>query len=311
MNPNLKKSYWSWISRFLAFIGIVWAIWLLWEAIPLFIANIDKIKFEWLTIILLGNTISTYLIYEAFFILFNILNKDTYSKLDLANLYFTGQIFKHLPGRVWGIVYQSTTGYKVDPSVWIVVNSKFMLLSLWFSLWMTLSCLAIIYAEYIGWLLFIIGIFIYHILWNKKNYLFMVKILKNCKFKKINSLILNIEKFSEIKKELKIKIFIYFLLSWIIYFTVWAGYGVAWPGLNAESGILLCCLYTLAWFIGYISLVTPSGIGVREVSFIYLAKDFPPDAIAGMAILGRTIMIFIDIFLGILFATIKRVSNNA
>ena len=86
-------------------------------------------------------------------------------------------------------------------------------------------------------------------------------------------------------------------------------YGIAWPSLTALDGIRLCGIYTLAWFFGYISFVSPSGLGVREAAFFLLAKDFPPDAIAGMALLGRVTLLLVDIILGLIYLYAGNGSN--
>jgi uncharacterized membrane protein YbhN (UPF0104 family) len=64
----------------------------------------------------------------------------------------------------------------------------------------------------------------------------------------------------------------------------------------------MCAYYMVAWFVGYVSLLTPSGLGVRELVFAWLAKDFPPDAVALMAVVGRVSLLAVDLALGLAFA---------
>jgi uncharacterized membrane protein YbhN (UPF0104 family) len=64
----------------------------------------------------------------------------------------------------------------------------------------------------------------------------------------------------------------------------------------------LCAFYMVAWFVGYVSLLTPSGLGVRELVFAWLAKDFAGDAVALMAVVGRINLLFVDLFMGLAFA---------
>ena len=77
---------------------------------------------------------------------------------------------------------------------------------------------------------------------------------------------------------------------------------MAWPRLSAFDGTVLCAMYTLAWFIGYVTLISPSGMGVRELAFALIAHRYPPDVIAGMAIIGRVMLLATDVFLGMAFA---------
>ncbi len=61
----------------------------------------------------------------------------------------------------------------------------------------------------------------------------------------------------------------------------------------------------LAWFVGYVSLLTPSGLGIRELVFVWLANEFPPDAVALMAVIGRISLLAIDLVMGLIFCALR------
>ena len=128
-----------------------------------------------------------------------------------------------------------------------------------------------------------------------------MNILSKFNIKIFNQVLLGFLYYSKTDLSVKGRIFTLFLLSWLIYLGCWTGYSWAWPGLSPIDAVWLCAFYTLAWFAGYISLITPSGLGVRELVFIALAKDFPPDIITGITISGRIILLLVDLIFGLFF----------
>lgn len=83
------------------------------------------------------------------------------------------------------------------------------------------------------------------------------------------------------------------LLLW--YGVVWLVFGLAtamvyrsFSGVPSVSFMWLIGVNVAAWFIGYISLITPMGLGVREVAFVKLTADIVPSALASLiAIISR------------------------
>ena len=51
----------------------------------------------------------------------------------------------------------------------------------------------------------------------------------------------------------------------------WMMLAVAWPALADLDLVRFCAVYTLAWFIGFISILAPGGIGIRELAFASMA----------------------------------------
>ena len=100
----------------------------------------------------------------------------------------------------------------------------------------------------------------------------------------------------------RLKIFLFFSIASILYYASWFLNGMGYPPLGAGGGLQLGALYMLAWFVGYVSLVTPSGLGIRELVFVWLANDFPGDAVALMAVIGRISLLAVDLIMGLIFA---------
>ena len=89
--------------------------------------------------------------------------------------------------------------------------------------------------------------------------------------------------------------------SWTFYFLAWQALGRAFPDATGQDMLLLCATYTIAWVIGFLSLVTPSGLGAREAAFLLLS---PADNLAGLAVLALLVrfwLLLIDVVLCLLF----------
>lgn len=291
----------QWMGLPVTFLALGWAIWLLWDAFPMFRDSLSQIKTGWLLFVLLGNTLSAYLIFEAFYLLFEQMRTNAYNKHELANLYFTGQLIKHLPGRVWSIAYQVAMGDRASASEWIVINLVFTVLSIWFALWVSISVLAFTFDWKWGVFFLAFGTLIYIYISKGMIFDFLLKILDRFSISTIENITNSFKCFAGVQGKERFKIWLLFVSGWLVYFIAWAGYGFAWDKLTPLDGVWLCAFYTIAWFFGYISLVTPSGLGIRELVFVALARDFPPDVIATIAITSRALLLVIDLIFGVIF----------
>lgn len=289
------------LLKLLSISAIAWVVFILWDTWPQAKDSLYKLEVKWLLLTLTGTIIGSYLLFEGFLQLFRLIRPNAYSHLQLAHLFFTGQLMKHLPGRIWGITYQASKAQQVSLTEWTVVNVVFMLLTMFFSVTVTalffLSSISMIYTIAFA----ILTILIYYSLWRNCSIAKAVRMLGKLRFKVAKSISVALQNYTKISVAEKTKIFVTFIVSWLFYYLGWGFFGVGWPQLTFADGLMLCALYTLAWFIGYISFVTPSGAGVREVSFLYLASSFPADAVAAMIILGRFLLLASDFILGAAF----------
>jgi glycosyltransferase 2 family protein len=305
MNNHHWQERWKPFFITLSFIAILWVTYLLFNGIKDLKENFTSINLYWLLFVLIFNIISGYFGFEAFRLIFNTIKPNIYEKKFLGNLYFTAQLIKHLPGRIFGIAYQVNRGGSATIGEWLVINSAYMAINTAFALWTAVTVAGIMIDFRIGLLAFLIGATSYFLFWHPVLFR-QISIFLNFIFKsKARNIVNSIEILISSSLGFKLKIFFLFSISWILYLLAWAGYGAAWPSLKAVDGVWLCGIYTLAWFAGYVSFISPSGIGVRELVFVFLAKDFPPDAVAGMAILGRFVLLAVDIILGLIFLRFK------
>lgn len=304
------RKHLKWLFMLLAMVALAWAIWLLWDAWPELRTNLPRLRLRWLLLTLVGNLLAGYLGFEAFRALFERMRPGSYGRTGLGHLYFTGQLMKHLPGRIWGVTYQSTTGDRATLAEWVSVSAVYMVLTTGFALWVAGIVLGFMFGWAWGLLALAAGGFLYIFAWQARPLTALLVKLRKLPLRALARICDALQPFANVDPRFKMIVGCWFLASWLVYLLAWAGYGMAWPDLTAADGIWLCAIYTVAWFAGYVSLISPSGVGVRELVFVVLAHRFPPDAVAGMVVLGRVMLLVVDLLLGVLFAPFRSALRN-
>lgn len=292
---------WRWLFLPLSVAALLWAGYLLSGAVPTLMDDLARVNAGWLLFTVLGCCLSAYLGFEGFRELFDKFRPGIYKRLPLAHLYFTGQLMKHLPGRIWSVAYQSAAGHRASITEWVGVNVVHMTLITAFAVWISVTAVFWTYGWMPGLVAFACGTGLYALLWNNRLLRPLLELVQRIPIRPVANLCSALLPVADAGSRFKVSVFFWFSISWVVYFLAWAGFGMAWPGLDASDGIWLCALYTAAWLAGYLSMISPSGLGVRELVFVGLAQDFPVDAVAAMAIFGRVILLLVDIVLGLAF----------
>lgn len=300
-----KKAWyerWRWLfMTVVTLAALVWTILLLRDALPELRADLPRLQAWWLLLPMAGLVACGYIGFEAFRALLLHVKPQVYGRLALGHLYFVAQLMKHLPGRVWGIAYQTTAGNQVNLAVWASVTVTHMVIATGVAVWMAMAVMGFAYSPELGALALVSGLAAYAIGWQRRPLTMLLALISRLPgrmFARAGSALLP---FVEASFRFKLRILLLFGSYWLIYLVSWAGYGLAWPGLSPADGMVLCALYVIAWMAGYFSLITPSGLGVRELVFVFLAHRFPPDAVAGLAIFGRAMLLVADILLGAIY----------
>ena len=66
------------------------------------------------------------------------------------------------------------------------------------------------------------------------------------------------------------------VISWIAYGVAYYHFLNSFYSINLVTGIKFTGIYTISWLIGYLSLLTPGGLGIREGVQVYLLNMFIP-----------------------------------
>jgi len=281
----------------------IWVIWLMVRVWPEFSARIDQVSLSLLSIGLLLSLGAAYLTFEAFVILVRLFGIPALPRREIGHLYFTTQLLKHLPGRIWGIGYQwAVGGTRRTLGNWVLVNVCHTLLATFFALWSAALALGLLRGTKWVALVLVMGPVAYAMFWLlgssgavSRWFAYLPKRICDLCQSMLGLL-------GNASVSARLRLFLCFAASWLIYYASWFLSGLAYPPLGGIGGVGLCAYYMLAWFVGYVSLLTPSGLGVRELVFVWLAKDYPGDAVALMAVVGRVSLLSVDLILGLLFA---------
>lgn len=298
-----SRLVWKLVTAAVTVVSLIWILWLLVKVWPDLAAHAAEIRVAPLLSGLALSLAASWLTFEAFAMLVRMLGVSGLPRSEMAHLYFTAQLLKHLPGRVWGIGYQWAAGRAVASlGDWLLINTVHALLATFFALWSAWLALGFGHGSQWELLAATAGCFAYIAGWlliSSRRLWGWLEWLPG----RIGTLgrgVLDILLRTPVS--FRLWIFVLFALSSLVYYAGWFMYGASYAPLGGGGGVQLCALYMLAWFVGYVSLLTPSGLGVRELVFAWLAKDFPGDAVALMAVIGRGSLLSVDLILGLMFA---------
>ncbi len=247
-------------------------------------------------------TASAFTAYFAFWVLFQQAFPGAFSPREVAHFYFASQLLKHLPGRGWGVAYQAAmTRNRIPIAVWANVNVAHAILSMCFAMLFAAAAIAWWYSLLAGTITLFVGLLAILHLWQPRYLNWLVACVRVLPKRLEDSLFPSLVSLISLDGRLKVRVVAALTFGWLIYFGSWACYGAAFPGLGPDGGIYFAATYSIAWLVGYLTIVTPSGLGVRELAFAVLAADFPPDVVVYGMLIGRLGLTATDLCLGLLF----------
>lgn len=283
----------------LALIALGWTAWLLareWGNVPIRALSPSVLPATLAFALLIGSMLGSFVSFRWALIA---ASTERVSLLRIMRLHFVAQLFKHLPGRFFGVVYQIASAADIaTPGQWLAANAAYMLLTLWAAMLVPVSVLGVtggipaIAAA--GAVLVLVAVPLMLRGRSLGDASTMLPPMRRIVRLVDSSLCLLA------RKELA-NATLWMLFSWGLYLVAWVVFAEAIDGLGASAGARLCALYTLAWAAGFLSILTPSGFGVRELVFAVLASDFSPEVVAYVAVLGRVALVAADLLLGLAF----------
>jgi len=282
--------------------SLAWVLWLLADVWPQLAAQRGRLQVSWLLEGFVLSLLASGFSGAAFVVLAPLFGVHGLRGIELAHFYFSGQVLKHLPGRVWGIGYQ----WASSPAIggfrgWLLANVMHLLLGMFFVLWCAASVLAFVRAPPLGVVAVAVGLALYAAGWSMARFATQRRWPRWLP-ERVRSLRDGMgEALHVATPALRARVLCLFLISSVCFYLSWYCYGESWPPLGGSAGVRMCAYYLVAWLIGYLSLLTPSGLGVRELAFAWLAQDFPGDSIAYMAAIGRGSLLGVDLLLGVAF----------
>lgn len=264
-------------SIILIILGFSWIGYLIFkdrEAISVILNNLSRENVFWLIGSLLLGSLS---IFFYFLVFKRILVQNTGKSVrfsSTANLYFGSQVVRYLPGRFFGIVYQvSKTRKLFAPELILKTNIEFILLSELFNTLFSICILIFFKVNYYLSIFLLITIFLFIYLYLRLNlaYLFLAALGKLFP-KRMGKYLIRLKPSCNFNLQSITYIIGIFLLVWGFYLMAWLALKNVLPGYENVNMIVLCAKYYLAFIVGFIVIIIPAGLGVRESIFVLLSK---------------------------------------
>jgi uncharacterized membrane protein YbhN (UPF0104 family) len=285
--------------------GVAWVIVLLARDFGAVRTDFQIASYAWLLATVLIGVVALLLLVPVFQSLLVVHSDQRIRYVQAARMLFVAQILRHLPGRIWGIVYLVAETRREIPSAAMVrANLDTMFYAVFFILLVAASLLIGVYSGVplavacyaVGSVLLGVSI--------------RFDILGHC----IATLTRLIPRLAEkleqqlpaqrkIPWSVAVRIVACTGLSWVCYLSVWAVFPWIFPILQDVNIWLLCASYSAAWFIGYVSMITPSGLGVREASFFAFASALTTmPNLAFLAVFVRVWQLAAEVIVFLMFA---------
>lgn len=301
--PRRKSGWRRALGLLVSIAALGWVAVLLWRTWPAFVEGVGGVDRPNLLAGFALVALASLLVFEAFRPLARIAGIAGLSAMQLGHLHFTSQLLRHMPGRILGIGYQIAGGRAAGKmAAWLVANVLHMALAVYFAL--LTSAVVLLFQEDgpLAALCGGAGVATYLGGWRLARSAWLKDRLGQPGGRIANALTLVIHGAGRARSVDIWRAGLAFIASWIAMYGAWLCFALAYPGLDGGEGARLLALYMIAWFVGYASLVSPSGLGVRELVFAALAHDAAADAVAYLAIVGRISLLAGDLLLGLAFA---------
>lgn len=213
----------------------------------------------------------------------------------LFNFYFISQLLKHLPGRIWGIGYQAAYGRsEAALGTWVGVNLAHMAAASFWALAAAIALLVMLQSPATAGVVLAAAAAAFAGMVLMSAWMDRWRPLSRWPF--LRDAVTG--PFSRVGAGAWVRIVLVFLFANLLQHGSWLAYGQAFGLPGAGVVLSLSAAYMLAWFIGYVALLTPSGIGIRELSFAWIAGSHDPELVALMAVVGRASYLGVDLLLG-------------
>ena len=217
-----------------------------------------------------------------------------------SRLWFVAQIIRHLPGRFWGVVYQANVVQAhIAPTSIVRANFDMMLVG---TIWAVMMPAAILYRNKIGLIscliLLVTGCGILGCMLHGDSPGRVMRATRNILPERWQRLLPPVAQSKPYNWRYIIFIHTGFFIAWTLDIVIWNFFGSTFEALKGLDMMALCAIYSLAWLVGFISMATPGGLGIREATFVALGAPFAPaPALALLAIFARLWLLCIDILM--------------
>lgn len=295
------RPWWRWLSWALVLAGVAWMVTAVVREWPAVAAQLTPESLAWIALSLALGVLAVGQEGVAYTVLLRVYAPGRVNGAAAFRLFTAAQMVRHVPGRFWGVVYQvGEVRAQLPPAAMVRVNLDLTALVLGYGVLVPLSVL----------------------LWRQAGGVWgaaalaagVVALALLLRFDGVSALLRLAERLpgragraarsaqppAPYAGRTILLLSGIFLLHWLLYLLAWQAIGRGFPELAGQDMLLLCATYSLAWVVGFVSMVTPAGLGVREAAFVLLSRPLFPDA--DLAFLAAYLRIWLLAIDGLLFA---------
>ncbi len=303
-----RLTIWKLVSPIIILVGIAWVVILLSHDLDSLRANFRIESISWLVFTIVAGVLALLFTVPVFQTLLSTHSNISVSYAYAARMLFVAQLLRHLPGRVWGILYLvADTRSNIPSAAMVRANIDSMVYAVYFNFLVASFLLLANLTEPKYAIIFAILAIFGLALAIRKDWLgrfagLIAKLAPRQAMKYTEALSLR----QFVPWSAVMTIVASYIVSWICYLAIWRSFSSIFPVLAEVNIWLLCASYSIAWVIGYMSMITPAGLGVREASFFTLAGSFMslPD-LAFLAVFVRLWQFVTEILVFLLFFFVK------
>jgi len=232
-----------------------------------------------------------------------------------ARLLFVAQVLRHLPGRVWGVMYLiAETRQSIPTSAMVRANIDVMLYSLSFNMLVAILLYvsvtnSLVFACATGILALLLFAIAVHLDWIGQ----IAKMVSRFLPERAAKFSAGLTTHRPISWDVVARIVVCYILSWACYLSIWWALTKIFVVLDDVNIWLLCAAYSVAWVLGYIAMITPAGLGVREAGFFAMAAPLMSlPNLTFLAVFVRIWQLITELLLFFMFAFAKhgRAADN-
>ena len=303
-----RSTLWKWASSIIVVAGVGWVVFLLSRDFDSLSANFRVENVSWLIYTFVAGVAALLLTVPVFQTLLSVHGNLSVQYGYAARMLFVAQILRHLPGRVWGIMYLVVETRSAIPSAAMVrANLDGILYSIYFNtIVAAFLYIAVLVAPLYAVIFAVLGL---------SGLAFAIRRDWLGRFAGVAARLVprRAARFAEALSVHRIMpwsavatIIASYTLSWACYLSIWWAFTRIFPVLVDINIWLLCASYSVAWVVGYVTMITPAGLGVREASFFALASSLMAlPNLAFIAVFVRLWQIVTEFLAFLIFAFVK------
>lgn len=298
----------AWASRIILAAGIIWVAIVFSREFVALKATFVVDSVAWLAFTIVAGCIALLLSVPVFRTLLAAYARMPIALSHSAHMLFVAQILRHLPGRVWGIMYLvNETHTRIPAASMVRANVDFMLFSMSFNVLVAAALyLAVTISPDVATICAAAGVIALSIALRRNWIGAFAGALAHIMPARMKPFTSAVAEQPQLSWPAVAGISGAFVLVWCCYLSIWWALTQVFGILGNVNIWLLCASYSLAWVVGYLAMITPGGLGVREAGFFALASPLMSlPELTFLAVFIRLWQILVESLMFVAFAFVK------